>query len=131
MERVNDRVRKILQKAGVREMLGPPENIDGAEVYILWDESEQVADEYTVIIDGAVFGMGSYPQSPGGFNQFSGLYIDQQAALEAAGSAPVSEGYEAYLDRHIIDPGFVGSQKQVKFADVPEAVQQAIRQRIG
>lgn len=128
--RIEKRVNKILRKAGVREMLGSPENIDGHEVYILWDgPGSQAADEYTIIIDGAVFGMGTYPRSPSGFSQFSGLYIDAERAMEDVGDVPIDPGYEAQVRGMVISPDFIAGQQQVKFADLSEAVQQGIRDR--
>jgi len=128
--RIEKRVSQILRKSEQRDRLGPPENIDGHEVFVLWDRpNSQVADEYTIIIDGAVFGMGTSPRSPSGFSQFSGLYIDAERAMEDVGDLPIDPGYEAQVRNMVIDPGFIDSQERVKFADLPEAVQQGIRDR--
>ena len=78
MERVNDRVRKILRKAGAREMLGAPENIDGHEVTITYN-----GIDYAVIIDESVYEMNQHANMPNGVNIYLGeLYEIRPEALE-------------------------------------------------
>lgn len=39
----------------------------------VYDNGGETFDRYTIIIDGEVYGMSHNPQSPQGFNQFSGM----------------------------------------------------------
>jgi len=83
-----------------------PEMIEGHEVYVFLDP-EGSGDKWTIIIDGAIFGMNDRPFHPqAGISQFAGM---------------VSEGN--------ISSKFLESQEQKSWADLPEAVQDAARSR--
>lgn len=42
----------------------------------IYDNGGETFDRYTVIIDGDVYGMSANPQSPQGFNQYSGTLAE-------------------------------------------------------
>lgn len=48
----------------------------------VFDNGARTADRYTVVIDGAVYGMSDNPSSPAGFNQFSGSVGELSAVLD-------------------------------------------------
>ena len=80
--------------------------IDGHEVYVFLDPGGS-GDKWTIIIDGAIFGMNDRPTHPQqGISQFAGM---------------ASEGN--------ISDKFLESQEQKTWEDLPEEVQEAARYR--
>jgi hypothetical protein len=78
-----------------------------------FDNEGKTWDRYTIVIDGAVYGMSCNADSPAGFNQYSGSIAECTAVLDVlSGKSDDNIG------------------KEVMLTDLPSAVRKGIASRI-